>query len=311
MAGLEKVSQQYTQSSANYNQAIFGAADTLPAANVASNTALTMKLLQEQLAKARKSKNTDNILLSPISLAQSRVQSKGAKAFADMQLQPQASRAALETNYAALLEEWGRSGDVTLQVAARATPAEAAQSFANTLQFTQAQEQALTQTVMPHQVKMPFQLHDEAAVAAASSSSSASSSAAAPAVASSLGFRGYLAPKFTSPLTKFPNYFFNYSGVKSIAHMMVKSSKAWYVEAETFQMIDLPYLNGAFVATLVLPRVSADRTIQDHKEEFAYDQSPRRASTVDEVLALLATPMKSGQCSARRASLAWLALRRV
>ena len=40
-------------------------------------------------------------------------------------------------------------------------------------------------------------------------------------VQSSLSFHGYLAPRFTSPDTPFPNYFFDYSGAKRIAHMMV------------------------------------------------------------------------------------------
>jgi serine protease inhibitor len=68
----------------------------------------------------------------------------------------------------------------------------------------------------------------------------------------------------------------------------------WYIEHEKFQMVDLPYLNSNFVATLILPRVSSDRTIQDHPEEFEYDKIKRQASTVHDVLALLAAPHSSG-----------------
>lgn len=68
----------------------------------------------------------------------------------------------------------------------------------------------------------------------------------------------------------------------------------WYIEHEKFQMVDIPYLNPNFVATLVLPRVTDDRTIQDHPDESEYDRMKRTPSTVHEVLSILATPTAKG-----------------
>lgn len=296
MEGLEKVAAQYAATGDNYNKALFEAPD----AAARNNAGLACAMLSQQLARARSAKETGNILLSPISIAQSRLaKKKSAAAFDDLKLQPAAARAAVDTDYAALLAQWGQTGDLTMQVAPREA-AEAQESFARTLQFAKEQEQELTVPRMPHQVTLPFPLHaplstDAADSSATATAAAASSTAALPAISSSLSFSGYLAPKFTSPLTKFPNYFYASSGAKSVSHMMVKSAKMWYVESEAFQMIDLPYLNGNFVATVVLPRIAADRTIQDHPAEFEYDQSPRRAATVDEVLQILATPSKSGK----------------
>lgn len=112
----------------------------------------------------------------------------------------------------------------------------------------------------------------------------------------------------------------------SLSSAFVCVSRMWYIEHEKFQMIDLPYLNPNFVATLVVPRTSGDRTIQDHpsgngesnnrhartiatdtvlmhaissfsspsSDEFAYDQTPRSASTVHELLSLFSTPSSTG-----------------
>jgi len=260
----------------------------MPAQNPNSNTQLTMKLLQKQMQQARQAGAGGNLLLSPVSLAQSLVRDGGEKSFSDLQLQPQALKAALETDYASLLSEWQRSGDVTVTVSS-GVGKEARGTFGRAVEHAHQQEAKLKVPQMPHLVRQPFPLSDPK-----------QSTASIGAVQTAMGFAGYLAPKFTSPLTKFPNYFYNYDGSKSISHMMVKSGKMWYVEAETFQMIDLPYLNPNFVATLVLPRVSADRTIQDHPDEFKYDQAPRRAATVDEVLNILATPTKNGQIQEHR-----------
>ena len=299
MEGLEKVAAQYAATSHNYNKAMFEAADSA----AKNNAGLACALLSNQLGRARKAKETGNLLLSPLSIAQARLaQKKGAGAFADLSLPASVAQAAADTDYAALLAHWGSTGDLTCQVSSRQAE-QAQESFARSLQFSRDQERELKVARMPHQINMPFPIlaplaSDAAAAdstATAASASPSPAASAAPALASSLSFSGYLAPKFTSPLTKFPNYFFSPRGDKSVSHMMVKSGKMWYVEAETFQMIDLPYLNGNFVATVVLPRISGDRTIQDHESEFEYDQSPRRAATVDEVLSLLATPSKSGK----------------
>jgi hypothetical protein len=288
LPGLELVASRHAAPvpTNNYNERVFGASHTVPAANAASNTQLTMQLLLKQLQEARKTKQTGNILLSPVSQAQA-LKKAQSSAFSDLSLQPAALKAAQETDYDTLLAAWQASGDVTLAVAGHEGK-EAGESFARTLDNARDTAANLRTTQMAHMVQLPFPLHEAAA---------AGTAAAAPAagVSSSLSFHGYLAPRFTSPSTPFPNYFFNESGQKTIAHMMVKTANMWYVEAEEFQMIDLPYLNPNFVATLVLPRISAaDRTIQDHPQEFEYDQAPRRAATVDQVLQRLATPMKNG-----------------
>jgi len=286
LPGLELVASRHSApvQTNNYNERVFGAA-AQAAQSAVPNTQLTMALLLRHLQEARKNKQSGNILLSPISQAQALKKAGGAKAFESLKLSPQALKAAQETDYEALLNKWQQSGDVTLAIGAH-DGKDASDSFARTLNNAQSQEDALRVSQMSHMVELPFPLHEAA---------SATGAASAPSVSSSLSFHGYLAPRFTSPATPFPNYFFDESGVKRIAHMMVKTANTWYVEADEFQMLDLPYLNPGFVATLVLPRASGDRTIQDHPQEFEYDQAPRRASTVDQVLQKLSTPMKNGQ----------------
>lgn len=299
--GLEKISTQYTGSTFNYNEAVFGAGEDAPARNERSNVELTMKLLQQQLKAA--GPNAKNVMVSPVTLA--RALASDPTKLAALNLSPESLASVTSIDYSALIEELSRSGDLTLNVST-AADADASKAFSDSIASQSAQRTALGETQLSHLVKLPFPLNQTAADLAAQEpivpyTTHAVENAVKPVAPAAdvplthaLNFRGYLAPKFASPLSKYPNFFYDFRGEKKIAHMMVKASKMWYVEHEKFQMIDLPYLNSNFVATLVLPRISADRTIQDHPDEFAYDNSPRSAATVHEVIELFTKTTSSG-----------------
>jgi serine protease inhibitor len=67
-------------------------------------------------------------------------------------------------------------------------------------------------------------------------------------------FTGYWAPQFYIHNARLPPIFTNLDGTKTITNMLLKSSKMWYTETEEYQMIDIPYMNQNFAATVIIPR---------------------------------------------------------
>lgn len=227
--GLEKIASQFGGVSVNYNVALFGAANE-PAHNDRSNVELTMKLLLQQLKAA--GPDAKNVFISPLTLARALVDSKS---LGSLKLSPAATKQAQDTDYDAAIQALTKSGDVSLNITA-ASSAEAGEAFVASLAKQQAQRDALKETQLSHLVKLPFPLNQTAAELAAkepivsytqsSTSSSSTPATPPPALTHALNFTGYLAPRFTSPETRFPNYFFNFRGEKKITHMMVKTSKS-------------------------------------------------------------------------------------
>ena len=194
---------------------MFGA-ENAPATNERSNVEFTMKLLAQQLKAA--GPNAKNVFVSPLTLAQSL---SASNALTQLKLSPKGAEKVKSTNYAQTLEELTKSGDVTLNISS-ASSSNAGAAFASSIAQQQAQAEALKEEQMAHLIRLPFPLNDPSQLPSSSSSAAASSTP----LTHALNFTGYLAPRFTSPETRFPNYFFDYQGQKKIAHMMVKSSKS-------------------------------------------------------------------------------------
>jgi len=298
--GLAKVAFQYSQQTYNYNKELFGSDPSGRASNPLSNAELSLRLLHQQLQSA--SSTNSNVLVSPITMAASA--KRDAKTWASwcdsLKLSVDARSQAEKVDYDSIISELESCGDLTLTIGRMEGSEQASAAFEASRAAQLREQEALNSSQMAHMVKQPFPLQlvpqppkqeSSFVVNSSRTTPSSSTSVSSNPVTHALNFNGYLAPRFTSPQTKFPNYFYNFKGEKTITHMMVKTGKMWYIEHEKFQMVDLPYINQNFVATLILPRLTSDRTIQDHPDEFAYDQSPRSGSTVHEVLKLLSEPV--------------------